>query len=507
MNENMAQPSRTRYAPSPTGYPHIGNLRTAIFAYLQARHTGGQFILRIEDTDQKRKVEGSLEAIKDSLSWLGVDYDEGPDKGGPHGPYTQSERLPLYKKYAEQLIAQDNAYYCYCTPERLEAVNKARQAQKLPPGYDRHCRNLSDLERQKAIEAGIKPVVRFKTPLEGKTSYGDFLRGTITFDNSTVNDQVILKSDGFPTYHLAYMIDDYLMGVTHVIRGHEWIPSVPTHILLYQALNFPVPVLVHVPLILNPPGEKGKLSKRNSAVSVVEYRKAGYIAEALLNYLVMLGWSYDDHTEIFSMPDLIEKFDIRRIQTTDARFSPEKLDWMNAYYINHVLSEEEFARRALPFVVEAGAVGEAEAAEIQADSSRWEHFVSLCKLAKDKVKTLVEVAPEIDFAFAIAEEMEYPIEDLIGKNDGKEGAAKVLAAIAEKLKNLPDEQYNSKEPLLAALDEVAATLELKRGQVLWPPRVALSGKTKSPGCPEMMITLGRDETIHRLEVARQRLLA
>ncbi|NWJ45229.1 MAG: glutamate--tRNA ligase [Chloroflexi bacterium] len=505
MTTDVARPARTRYAPSPTGYPHIGNLRTAVFAFLLARKTGGQFILRIEDTDQKRKVEGSLDAIRDSLNWLGIDYDEGPDKGGPHSPYFQSERLPFYQSYARQLIEQGNAYYCYCSPERLEAVNKTRQAQKVPPGYDRHCRNISQEERQAALDAGIKPVVRFRVPLEGKTSYNDYLRGTISFDNSTINDQVILKSDGFPTYHLAYMVDDYLMGVTHVMRGQEWIPSVPLHILLYKALNFPIPILVHVPLILNPPGEKGKLSKRNSAVSVVEYRKAGYVAEALLNYLVLLGWSYDDKTEIFTLPELIEKFEINRIQTTDARFSPEKLEWINAYYINHILSEEDFARRCLPFLTEAGLLTQEEAENVESDQVRWRYIVEACRLAKDKAKTLLEVAPEVDFAFKNAESLEYPAEDLIGKNDGKEGAIRVLGGIIAKLKAISASAYSDRDLLLAALDEVAAELELKRGQVLWCPRVALSGKTRSPGCPEMFILLGVEESVKRMELAISKL--
>jgi len=505
MSDNQLSPARTRYAPSPTGYPHIGNLRTAIFAFLEARHTGGQFILRIEDTDRKRIVEGSLQAIKDSLNWLGIDYDEGPDKGGPHAPYVQSERLPIYQKYAQQLIEQGNAYYCYCSPQRLEAVNKTSVAQKLPPGYDRHCRNISAEEKEKAIADGIKPVVRFRVPLEGKTSYDDFLRGNISFENSTINDQVILKSDGFPTYHLAYMIDDFLMEVTHVVRGHEWIPSVPLHILLYKALNFPIPILVHTPLVLNPPGQQGKLSKRNSAVSVVEYRKDGYIAEALLNYLVLLGWSYDDKTEIFSLPELIEKFDIRRIQTTDARFSPEKLEWINAYYINHVLSDEEFARRCLPFLAEAGLISDEEAQTAPHDPARWEFILAACKLAKDKAKTLLEVAPEIEFAFKPAEGFEYPTTDLIGKNEGAEVVKGLIEAIIHKLESVPDEVLQDKETILAALDEVGLELNLKRGQVLWPPRVALSGKTKSPGCPEMIKLLGRAETIHRLRVAQQKL--
>ena len=494
-------PARTRYAPSPTGYPHIGNLRTAIYSYLLARQTGGQFILRIEDTDRKRYVEGSLAAIKDSLEWLGLDYDEGPDIGGPYAPYTQSERLDTYQKYALQLVEQGKAYYCYCSSERLEAVNKAKEAQKLPTGYDRHCRYLSEEERAQKIAEGVKPVIRFAVPLEGTTTFTDVLRGEITFDNATLNDRILLKSDGMPTYELGHMVDDYLMNITHVIRGQEYIPSMPFYVLLYKALDFPMPVVIHVPLILNPPGKVGKLSKRDNAVSVVEYRENGYIAEALVNYLALMGWSYDDHTEIFSMADLIEKFDIYRVHVASAKFSPEKLEWTNAYYINHILIEEDFARRSIPFLVNSGLISQ----EYAQEESHFEYIKEACTLTKEKAKTLLDVAPEVEFAFVPAESLDYPLADLLRKNDGAATVANILAAIAEVMRDIPQADFTH-DGLYAAFARVAESMGLKVGQVLWPPRIALTGKTKGPDIIAAMILLGREETIKRLEIARLKLL-
>ncbi len=493
-------PARTRYAPSPTGYPHIGNLRTAIFSYLLARQTGGQFVLRIEDTDRKRYVEGSLAAIKDSLEWLGLYYDEGPDIGGPYAPYTQSERLDTYQKYALQLVEQDKAYYCYCSPQRLEAVNRAKEAQKLPPGYDRHCRFLSHEEREQKIAEGVKPVIRFAVPLEGTTTFTDFLRGEIVVENATLTDRVLLKSDGMPTYELGHMVDDYLMNITHVIRGQEYIPSMPFYVLLYRALGFPMPLVIHVPLILNPPGKLGKLSKRDQAVSVVEYRENGYIAEALVNYLALMGWSYDDHTEIFSMQDLIEKFDIHRIHVASAKFSPDKLEWTNAYYINHILTDEEFARRSIPFLVKSGLISQHYAQ----DKSNFEFIKAACKLAKEKAKTLLDVAPEVEFAFVPAERLDYPLTDLLRKNDGAAMVASILDAATVVTRDIPQADFTH-DGLYTAFARVAESLTLKVGQVLRPIRIALTGKTKGPDILAAMLLLGRDETLRRLVLAKSKL--
>jgi glutamyl-tRNA synthetase len=494
-------PARTRYAPSPTGYPHIGNLRTAIFSYLLARQTRGQFVLRIEDTDRKRYVEGSLAAIKDSLDWLGLHYDEGPDIGGPYAPYTQSERLGTYQKYALQLVEQGKAYYCYCSPKRLEAVNKAKAAQNLPPGYDRHCRFLSNEEREQKIAEGVKPVIRFAVPLEGTTTFTDFLRGEISVSNATLTDRVLLKSDGMPTYELGHMVDDYLMHITHVIRGQEYLPSMPFYVLLYHALGFPIPLVIHVPLILNPPGKVGKLSKREQAVSVVEYRENGYIAEALVNYLALMGWSYDDHTEIFSMVDLIEKFDIHHIHAASAKFSPDKLEWTNAYYINHILTDEEFARRSIPFLVNSGLLSQ----HYVQDESHFAFMQAACKLAKEKAKTLLDVAPEVEFVFVPAESLDYPLADLLRKNDGDAAVTSILEAVAAVIRDLPQVDFTH-DGLYTASARVAESMGLKVGQILWPVRIALTGKTKGPDILAAVLLLGRDETIRRLGLAKLKLV-
>ena len=497
-------PARTRYAPSPTGNPHIGNIRTAIFDYFWARHTGGQFVLRIEDTDRKRLVEGAVQDIENSLRWLGLEWDEGPDIGGPYEPYVESERLPRYHEVAEGLIATGHAYYCYCTPERLDAVNKAKQAQKLAPGYDRRCRAISQTEIDEALAEGIKPTVRFKVPMEGRTTVHDLVVRPATVENNTIQDQIILKSDGYPTYHLAHLVDDHDMKITHVVRGQEWLPSAPLHVMLYEALGWPMPNLVHVPVILNPPGQKGKLSKRDNAVAVSQYRELGYLPEALLNFLVLLGWSYDDKTEFFSKADLIEKFDIARIQPTPAKFNLDKLDWLNAHYINHILTVEDFARRCLPFLAEAGVITSDEAAQ---PGERLAFITAVCALVKDKVKTLAEVPGEIDMLFKPAESLDYPANDLIGKNTGPVEAGRVLDAIIAHLKEIPAETYNDRDALYGSLDTLWQPLGLpNRGLLFWPPRVAISGRTKSPDLMGMMIVLGQAETINRLELARQKLV-
>lgn len=499
----MTEKARTRYAPSPTGRPHIGNIRTAVFSYLLARNTGGQFLLRIEDTDRKRFVEGSIEAIEDSLRWLGINWDEGPGIGGPYGPYLQSERLDIYQKYAEQLVAEGKAYHSY-DRERTEEERKAAEKNpQLSLAYSRQWRDASEEQRQAAIADGIKPVIRFKVPLDGTTTVPDIVVKPPTVQNSTLSDVVLIKSDGFPTYHLAHLIDDHLMKITHVLRGQEWLPSAPLHVLLYEAFGWEMPIWVHPPVILNPPGQKGKLSKRESAVYVGQYRELGYLPEALLNYLVLLGWSYDDKTEIFSKEDLLEKFDVTRIQPTPAKYSLEKLEWMNSYYINHIITREDFARRCLPFLAEAGLITPEEA---ENPGDRMEQITKLCGLVKDKVKLLSEVPGEIDFMFKPAEALDYPAEDLVGKNESKEAAAKILAACADYLEKLPDEQYNT--PAIAeGLSQLSNDLGLKnRGLLFWPVRVALCGRKNSPDASAMIETYGRTEAVKRLRHAEQKLV-
>ncbi|MDA8219621.1 MAG: glutamate--tRNA ligase, partial [Dehalococcoidales bacterium] len=322
---------RVRFAPSPTGTPHIGNVRTALFNWLFARHHGGKFVLRIEDTDVARRVPGAIEAIMDGLRWLGLDWDEGPEVDGPLGPYFQSERLHLYRQYAAQLVEQGHAYYCYCSPERLAEMRAEQERRKESVGYDRRCRYLSPADREEAEASGVTPVVRFAMPLEGETTYHDLLRGDVTIQNSVLDDFVILKSDGYPTYHFAVVVDDHHMHISHVLRADEWIPSTPRHVLLYRALGWDLPRFAHLPIILGP--DRSKLSKRHGATSITAYREEGYLPEALVNFLALLGWSYDGVTEVFSREDLIARFDLDRVGKTAAVFDREKLEWMNGYYI------------------------------------------------------------------------------------------------------------------------------------------------------------------------------
>ena len=344
----MDKPVRVRFAPSPTGYPHVGNIRTAMFNWLFARHSGGRFIVRIEDTDVTRKVKGAVKAILDSLRWLELDWDEGPEVGGSYGPYIQSERLDMYRSAAERLISQGEAYYCYCSPQRLEELRAEQVKRKQPPGYDRCCRDLSPEERAKKEAEGVTPVVRFKTPLEGQTRFNDLIYGDVVFEHSTIDDFVLLKSDGYPTYHLANVVDDHAMEISHVIRAEEWISSTPRHLLLYRALGFEPPQFIHHPMILGP--DRAKLSKRHGAVSVIEYREQGYLPEAMLNFLALIGWSLDDKTEILSRKELIAHFSLERIGKTGAIFNREKLDWMNGVYIRK-MSADEFFEAAQPYLM------------------------------------------------------------------------------------------------------------------------------------------------------------
>ncbi|MEJ2739741.1 MAG: glutamate--tRNA ligase, partial [Dehalococcoidia bacterium] len=336
---NSTGPVRVRFAPSPTGYPHLGNIRTALFNWLFARHNNGTFILRIEDTDAARKVEGAVEIIMDSLQWLGLDWDEGP--------FFQSQRLQYYKEIADRLVEEDKAYLCYCSPERLDEVRREQMKRKQPPGYDRHCRSLTKEEKTEMEASGITPVVRFKIPLDGQTSFKDLIKGEVSFENKVLDDIVLLKSDGYPTYHLANIIDDHNMNISHVLRADEWLSSTPRHLLLYQAVGWRPPEFAHLPMILGP--DRAKLSKRHGATAINEYRDKGYLPEAMINFLSLLGWSLDDKTELLSRDEIIAHFSLERVSKTAAVFNNEKLDWMNGIYIRN-LDIDQFAERAIPFL-------------------------------------------------------------------------------------------------------------------------------------------------------------
>ena len=489
----MTKLIRVRYAPSPTGYPHVGNIRTALFNWLFARHHKGSFIVRIEDTDVARTVEGALEAILDGLRWLGMDWDEGPEVGGNYGPYFQSQRLPLYREAAERLVAQGDAYYCYCSPERLDEMRREQMKRKQPPGYDRACRDLSDEDRRKKEADGITPVVRFKTPLEGQTRCDDLIRGEVTFDHSTIDDFVLLKSDGYPTYHLASVVDDHRMEISHVLRAEEWLSSTPRHLLLYDRLGFEPPQFAHLPMILGT--DRAKLSKRHGAVSITEYLEMGYLPETMLNFLALLGWSLDDKTELLSREELIASFSLERISKTAAISNVEKLSWMNGVYIRE-LSLGDFTGRALPFL------DKGLPPEVKRPLSG-EYVKQIMPLIQERARTLAEVPELSDFFFI--DELTYDDPNLlIGKKMTRELTVKTLEVAGERLSGLKSFDEAALEAMLRPLAE---ELELKTGQLFGALRTATTGRTAAPPLFQTMAVLGRERCLKRIEAAVKKLSA
>ncbi len=485
------QVPRLRFAPSPTGFLHIGAFRTALFSWLYARHTGGQFILRIEDTDTARTVEGAVDDFMHGLAWLGLDIDEGPVVGGPYGPYYQVQRKALYQHYARQLISSGHAYRCYCTQERLEAMRKAQEAQKLPPRYDRRCRYLTDEEHTANEAAGLAWTVRFAMPLDGTTVVHDELHGDMVFKNSDLDDTVILKSNGLAPYHLAHLVDDHLMGITHVLRGEEWIPSAPRHVQLYQALGWEQPLFYHVPSVLGK--DKKKLSKRRNALSWSDYQKEGFLPEAVLNFLALLGWSYDDKTELFSRDELIRAFTLDRIGISAGIYDPDKLLWMNGVYIRQ-LSLDELVRRALPFMERPAAEGGLP--ESVSRPLDVEYTTRVLRLEHERLKTLGEAAHVVAFFFE--DTISYESALLIQKGMDAPRTREALVQTRDLLAPIPDWDHTIIEPLMR---ELLTTLGVKAGQLFGTVRTAVSGRTATPPLFEMMEALGRERSIQRIEQA------
>lgn len=482
---------RVRYAPSPTGYQHIGGVRTALFNYLFAKANGGDFILRIEDTDRTRYFDGALEDIYETFNWLGIEYDEGPDKPGEKGPYIQSERVELYKEYALKLVESGHAYYCYCDSGRLERIKKIQEANKLPPGYDRHCRTLSDEEIEDMKKSGIEPVIRFKAPLDGKTSFEDTILGRIEVDNSTLQDFVLLKSDGFPTYHLANIVDDHLMEITHVLRAQEWIPSTPNHVLLYKAFGWEPPQFCHMPMVMGEDGKK--LSKRHGATQVIEFRKA-YLPEALLNFIALLGWSYNDKDEFFTIEELKKNFDIKRINSAPAIFDYKKLNHFNGVYIRNS-SIEKIIELTLPFYKEAGLVSQNPSFE------EIEFLKKIMPLVKERLDVLTNAPEYSDFFFG-----DFPPyktwEMIVPKKTEKSTVIEVLTLAKEILSELGNKDDKIIEEELFGITE---KLDVKTGAVFMPLRIAVTGVNKSPELFPVMHIIGRDVTLKRIENAINKL--
>jgi glutamyl-tRNA synthetase len=478
------RPVRVRFAPSPTGRPHVGNIRTAIFDYLTARHYQGRFVLRIEDTDVARKVPGAVEYMMDALHWLGIDWDEGPDKGGDYGPYYQSQRLDRYREAAERLVAEGHAYYCYCTPERLEEMRREQQARGTS-GYDRTCRGLSPDERAAREAAGLPRVIRFKVPETGTVGFTDAVFGEVSFDLTTQDDFVMLKSDGYPTYHLASVVDDHLMDISHVIRGEEWISSTPRHILLYQALGWEPPQFVHISLIVGP--DRAKLSKRHGATSLLDYREQGYLPETMFNFLCLLGWSVDDKTEVMTREELIEFFALERIGRTGAMFDKAKLDWLNGVFIRG-LDGDDLTRRLMPFLEDG--LPAAVARPVSEDYVR-----QLAPLIQERITTLKDAASYADFFFLYPD---YDPAELTGK---KMTAAESLAALRAAAERLAVLEGFDRDGLEAVLRPLAEELGLKAGQLFGVLRTAVTGRTATPPLFETMTVLGQRECLQRIRSA------
>jgi glutamyl-tRNA synthetase len=470
---------RVRFAPSPTGFVHVGSLRTALYNYLFARHHGGVNILRIEDTDRTRLVEGAVEGLYSTMKWAGIEFDEGPIEGGPCGPYVQSERTETYRKYADELIAKGKAYPCFCTSERLDLVRKSQQANGIPPMYDRLCRNLTEEEVKTRIAAGEQHVVRLRVPIGEMVRFHDVIRGDIEFDAKTIDDQVLLKSDGFPTYHLANIVDDHMMDITHVIRGEDWVSSTPKHILLYEALGWEPPKFAHLPLLLN--ADRSKLSKRQGDVAVEDYKNKGYLQPALINFIALLGWNPSATEEIFSIDDLIRDFDLERVNKSGAVFNREKLDWMNAEYIRK-MSPEELAK-----IVRSLAN---DRKYIVSD----EYLVSVVKLMQERVHTLPDFVDFASYFFVAPTEYDEKYKTKHWTPQAKEH----LAALIPQFETSSAWDHDSIE---AIVRQYAETAGIGAGKLIHPIRLAVTGRGMGPGLFELLAVIGKDECLRRMRRA------
>ena len=473
---------RVRVAPSPTGAPHVGTAYIALFDYVFARQAGGDFILRIEDTDRARSTRESEDAILRALRWIGLDWDEGPDVGGPCGPYRQSERSDIYRDNARKLLETGAVYRCFCTPERLARMREDRARSGIQGGYDRLCRGLSRDEVKRNIDAGTPFTLRLKTPLEGETRFDDMVRGQVTFKNSEVEDLILLKSDGFPTYHLANVVDDHLMRISHVVRAEEWISSTPKHILIYQAFGWQIPRFIHMPLLRN--RDKSKISKRKNPVSLDWYREQGFLPEALRNFLALMGWSLGEEREMFSLAAMIENFSWDRVKTSGPVFDLQKLEWLNGEYIRAIPAEDLLGR-----LIEEPYTDRADAPA--------ELMLAITRLVQERMKRLAEFDGLTGFFF---EREPYDPGNLIPKKQQGDFVRRALRPAIERLEACPDWSVG---PLEEAMRLLAEELECKRGALYMVLRVAVTCRKVSTPLFETMEVLGRDECLARLELARQ----
>ena len=483
---NITTP-RVRFAPSPTGYLHIGGLRTALYNYLFARNQNGKLILRIEDTDRKRFVEGAVENLIVTLNWAGIKFDEGPEIGGSFGPYLQSERLEIYKEHVEKLVTEEKAYYCFCSPERLEQLREEQQKQKLPQAkYDKHCLKLSLAEINEKLNSNLPFVIRLNVRPDQIIIFKDVIRETVEFDTNNIDDQVLLKSDGYPTYHLANVVDDHLMGITHVIRGEEWLSSTPKHIILYDYFKWEKPVFAHLPLLLNP--DKSKLSKRQGDVAVEDYREKGYLKEALINFVALLGWNYGDDKEVYEIDELIEKFSLERVHKAGAVFNLEKLNWLNY----------EHLRKKSDDVILTMLKSEIEKSTLAIKNFEDNYLIRVIGAMKERVSFVKEYLTKSHYFFEAPEK--YEEQNL--KKRWKDDSIQLLSRLKESFEKL---DTTFKADFEKALDDLAICLEINKGRLVHPLRIAVSGIGEGPGVYDIVSILGKEETIKRINTALNKL--
>jgi len=483
MNQNKV---RVRFAPSPTGYLHVGGLRTALYNYLFARKNNGVFILRIEDTDRNRYVEGAVENLIATLRWAGLDYDEGPHKGGDYGPYFQSERLEIYRKYAEQLLSEGTAYRCFCASERLEKMRKTQEKMKLSSKYDRTCLHLPESEIEKKLIDGDPYVIRMKIPENRIIKFYDIIRQDVEFSSELIDDQVLIKSDGYPTYHLANVVDDHLMKITHVIRGEEWLSSVPKHILLYEYFGWEVPNLAHLPLLLNP--DKSKLSKRQGDVAVEDYKAKGYLKEALVNFVAFLGWNPGTTHELFDLNQLVEQFSLERVNKAGAVFNIEKLNWLNFEHLRKK-TEAEVLNMLKDYL------SQTEYKNLQLDDA---YLLKVIEAMRARVTFIKDFVEKGKYFF------EPPIiydEEIVNKR-WREETPEQLKRLSEFFSGLTNP---TKEDYEVALHKTAQSLNIGNGKLIHAVRLAVSGVGGGPGLYDILNILGKDESIKRIENAINRI--
>lgn len=482
---------RLRFAPSPTGYLHIGGLRTALYNYLYARHNDGKFILRIEDTDRTRFVEGAIENLVSSLKWAGIEIDEGVDvengkiiEKGDCGPYIQSERLDIYRKYIDELIDKGYAYYCFCSKERIDKVREEQKIKGLIPRYDGFCRNVSIEEAKKRIAEGEEYVVRLKLPVNKDIKFHDLVRGDITINTADLDDQVLLKSDGFPTYHMAVVVDDHLMNITHIVRGEEWLPSAPKHVYLYEALGWEKPIYVHLPTVLNK--DRKKLSKRQGDVSVEDFRASGYLSEGLVNYLALVGWSPEGTDEILSMEEMIKQFSFDRVAKTGGIFDKDKLDWVNGHYIRSS-SPEEITDLAIPYLKEAGLITDSDINE------RYNWIVAMVATVQESVSTTKEIVDKVDIFFG--DEVKPENEEVVEVLNGEQ-VPTLFQAIREEL---GEAEEMDEEFCKGLMKRIQKKTGIKGKNLYMPVRSALTGNLHGPELVNIIYVLGKQNILNRIE--------